>query len=504
MNVLFSASYRYTVFIGMKYSLIFFVFAFFIPMFGRAQVWPLEGSSLHYRLIGFSVPVVSRVREYRLEVAPGYYNSVDSFTKNVIKIQRSKSCKMVAEVPAFGADYTWRVIGNNVSKNVLHHFRTSFSENVDTTHLRLKVLTQALNYKGAYVFLDGNKVLYDMKGNAVWYLPERTLEATGWDVTDLKLTSAGTITFLAAQKGFEINYNGDVLWQTPPNRMDSQSIQRYCHHEFTRLANGHYMVLGSEFRKVSVAGGNEGGRNNTQMRNTPFGTVIEYDKDGKIVWTWKSSEYFEKSDLIYYAGDKGDGMVNIHENAFFFDEPDSIIYISFKNISRIVKVKYPQGTILNAYGEIYKKGMPPKGNDLFCQQHACKRSQIGCLFLFNNNGCNPGNAPKVKMLQEPAGDAMPLKKIWEYDCIIDNSYPQTAPSGGNVIEMPDKSLFVSMAGVYSKIFLVNLRKELQWSALPEIWMENEKKWTALGQYRASIISDGAKMEQLIWQRKLEK
>ena len=43
---------------------------------------------------------------------------------------------------------------------------------------------------------------------------------------------------------------------------------------------------------------------------------------------------------------------------------------------------------------------------------------------------------------------------------------QTAPSGGNVVEMPDKSLFVSMAGVYSKIFLVNLNKEIQNNLLP--------------------------------------
>ncbi len=39
--------------------------------------------------------------------------------------------------------------------------------------------------------------------------------------------------------------------------------------------------------------------------------------------------------------------------------------------------------------------------------------------------------------------------------------------GGNVIELPDGSLFSCMGGSYSKVFIVNMNKEILWSALPE-------------------------------------
>ena len=41
---------------------------------------------------------------------------------------------------------------------------------------------------------------------------------------------------------------------------------------------------------------------------------------------------------------------DVHENAFFFDEKNKVIYISFKYISTIIKLKYPEGIVLNTYG----------------------------------------------------------------------------------------------------------------------------------------------------------
>lgn len=496
-----------------RISLILF-FIFLVSFTISAQVLPREGSGLHYRLIGFSVPAAAKSSKYTLELAYGYINSLDSFRKKVIKTQQSEFSRLVVEVPLFGAQYTWRITGKGVLQSGLHHFSTSSSEIVDTSHLRLRIIDPATTYKDGYVFLDGNKALYDMSGNPVWFLPERTIKsAGGGGISDLKMSPYGTITFLSGQKAFEINYDGDILWKIPDEVLKKQAMQENCHHEFTRLGNGNYMVLGSEMCEMPAAidagaqidGSAKDSFSGTQTTNratvrVPFGTVVEYDTKGNVVWTWKSSEYFEKSDLVNYKPEHGNDIVDIHENAFFFDEAEQVIYISFKNISRIVKVKYPEGTVLNAYGETYKAGVPAKGNDLFCYQHACKRSQIGCLFLFNNNGCSPGKAPKIKMLQEQKVDVAPLKKIWEYQCTIDDNYPQSAPSGGNVIELPDRSLFVAMAGPYSKLFIVNMNKQVLWSALPEIWNSNEKKWLAYGQYRASIIADAQKLETLIWQK----
>ena len=50
-----------------------------IPTKIIAQIFPKEGSKLHYRLVGFSFPAASQSGKYTLEIANGNYNSEDSF-----------------------------------------------------------------------------------------------------------------------------------------------------------------------------------------------------------------------------------------------------------------------------------------------------------------------------------------------------------------------------------------------------------------------------------------
>ncbi len=53
-------------------SLLFFFFAA-MPIRLAAQVLPKDGSSLHYRIIGFSFPADKKATDYKIEIAQGYY-----------------------------------------------------------------------------------------------------------------------------------------------------------------------------------------------------------------------------------------------------------------------------------------------------------------------------------------------------------------------------------------------------------------------------------------------
>ena len=486
---------------------VFFFFAFPFNLISR--ILPEEGRSLNYRIIGFYFPTSQNISNYKLEIATGYYYSEDSFRKNIIKTFSGKNDKMIAEVPSFGCQYTWRAVYSGptsvIMNSELHHFSTSMCPELDTAHNRLRILKAATKYKDAYVFLDGNKVLYDMNGHPIWYLPNRYRDFSS-NLRDLKISPFGTITFLLNDFPYEVNYNGDILWKGPNKAIVSGDSTEHYHHEFTRLANGHYMVLGTELPLLNkmpqpgslpgIPGNGRGAGKDTLLNKASFGTILEYDEQDSLVWSWSSSNYFERSDLINYVHYTG-RFIDVHENSFFFDEKNKIIYVSFKNISRVLKIKYPGGAVVNSYGEEYKHGLAPAENHLFCGQHACKRSQTGSLYMFDNNGCNRGYAPKIKVFQEPAFDKGSLKKIWEYECTVEDNYPKGSPSGGNVMELPDRSYFVSMGGTYSKIFIVNGNKEIVWSALPER-CEDDKQWHVFGEYRASIVYDRKQMERLIW------
>ncbi|MFI5140131.1 MAG: aryl-sulfate sulfotransferase, partial [Sphingobacteriales bacterium] len=453
--------------------------------------------------------------KYKIQIAQGHYDNVDSFKKNIIASFSNDSNKIIGEVPSFGKEYTWRTVFANIdstkTKGQLHHFSTMIIPEVDTSVTRLRITKSAEKYKDAYVFIDATKVLYDMNGMPVWFLPNIDgLESESIGTRDLKLSPQGTITLLLGARIYEINYNGDVLWKGPDNEKSDEYNNTQYHHEFTRLANGHYMVIGTEKILYKLPSLNDSNflivpydkikqDNDKEYKYADFGTLIEYDEKGKVVWTWKSSEYFKKSDLVAECLTKG-LKIKLHENSFFFDEQSNTIYFSLNAKSRIIKVKYPEGNVLNTYGKIYKPGIKEEDIGLFCGQHSCRRSEEGYLYLYNNNTCNPGNFPTVEIFQESVGGKDSLKKVWEYVCTIADTSTQkqlmnSFSSGGKVSQLPDRSMFVCM-GDGAQIFIVSKDKKILWSAFCEK-RNPENKWQITGSYRADIISP-KELERLIW------
>ncbi len=489
-----------------------------------AQVLPKQDSKLNYRLIGFSFPTEKVRGSFTVEIAAGRYISADSFSRHIIQSVETKSGKVVAEVPAFGKEYTWRFTSATKGPGKLYHFSTLNGPSADTSKVRLRILKKAERYEDGYVFLDGNAVLYDMKGNPVWFLPNNfeTVKsnehsehdghnhgghshAAGGikDLRDMKITSRGTITFINDDMPYEISYSGEILWKGTDTGYVSKDNEEHYHHEVNRLSNGHYMVLGDEFAQSKLfsdsSGKNGGGY--IPLKMTKFGTVIEYDEKGKVVWSWKSSGHYKDKQLYNTRKPNGVTENTIHENSFYFDEKNKMLYVGFKHISQILKIKYPEGKIVAVYGNVYKKG--DETSSLFCEQHSCKLTKDGYLLVYNNNMCNWEETPKIVMLKEPDDKNKQMTKVWEYETtqevtsILAPEKPYKT-MGGNALELPDESLFISMCTPYANVFILDKDKQIKWNAVPEKWDGGAKKWIAIPQYRGSIITDRKKMEQLIW------
>lgn len=482
-----------------------FILSCFFSLPVTGQVFPGEGDTLNYRLTGFLFGNEQRANDYRLEIAAGRHMSQKLFKQHVIKTVSSPERRVVATLPAFGYEYTWRVVYTNIAGqekvSSLHHFSVGYCSEIDTTKMRIRIVRQADSYKDAYVFFDGNRVLYDMDGNPIWYLPGfKDPNAT---LRDLKISPWGTITCLLGEDILEVDYNGKVLWKGPNDGKVGMDITEHYHHEFTRLKSGHYMVLGDELplakQKVRLE---KSWNTDSVLHDISFGTVIEYDEQGKLIWYWRSSDYFLSSDIVFFNRQAFNRLTAdvVHENAFYFDESDSAIYISFRHISRILKIKYPSGVVLNTYGEVYRKDVPAKGSGIFCGQHSCRRSSDGYLYFFNN-GCNSAMAPKVTIVEEGKEGSNNLTVKWEYSCTTEGFSPNHKvswfPIYGSVKELPDSSFLVCSGSDFSKVFIVDRRKTELWSAIPEKYNPNEKTWNNLSQYRSSIIMR-EEIDKLIW------
>jgi hypothetical protein len=247
-----------------------------------------------------------------------------------------------------------------------------------------------------------------------------------------------------------------------------------------------------------------------KIQLTEFGTVKEFDSSGKVVWTWRSGEYFKNSDFKFYKKTVGQHVIDVRENAFYFDEQRQFLYVNFQRINRIVKIKYPEGKVLEEFGETFKKGGISTGFDLFCGQNSIGITKTNKLIVANNNTCTSGLHPKLEVLEMPGKANPSLSRYWEYEyptasvdtnsliILPDLLYKKQNEFGGHMVELPDGEFLASLCSPFGIVFIVDKDKKIIWSAVAERWVAEEKKWKQHFQFRASIIVDKKALEQVIW------
>lgn len=462
---------------------------------------------------------------YRLEIANGTQSDVISFKKKMILQHAGNENRFIAEVPDFGSDYTWRVVylsgKKELAQSELYHFSTGTITGVDTGKQRLRVLSQSTKAEGKYFFADGTKVMYDHNGVPVWYLPD--VDSNNVNECDLKLTRDGTITFLKNSKAYEINYDGKILWKGIPIITEDSMVCMY-HHALTKLSNGNYMsMLSSPAPIVDIENRSKPAKPERKryFPDVHEGRIVELDKSGHIVWEWETSNYHKESDLYALTKQNDSCAVDFHENAFFLDERDSIIYLSFSGISRVIKIKYPSGAVMSTYGNLYGDGQNTGAalsnmaiqdifhsladNTMFKRQHSCIASKDGGLYVYNNNMQSypqdrinkKPQVPQIVKLKEVEGRDHKASVVWTYDCIPQEELLQVSGGGGNVMELADGSLYVSTNAPYSRLALINTNKELLWSGILEV-KGSGTKWNNGPCYRSSIIEKKEDLEKLIW------
>lgn len=486
---------------------------------GLCQIIPKEGSKINYRLIGFTFPENKQCKEYVLEIAEGKYADEQLFKNNVNKRIVSSNNRITGTVDHFGKEYTWRIIykkGGPDRQSQLHHFAVGNRPETDTSKIRVRVTTRSEKSKDSYFFVDGTNVMYDDKGLPVWYLPSLSTEQMNG--SDMKLTDDGTITFLSNDIGYEIDYDGNILWRS--TNKGEQAAYIY-HHELLKLHNGHYMALGSA-RPLSMKDKKKDVSKKAWKRffnNEQDGKIVELDKKGRVVWEWETYKYFSGSDLQELNKLNDSCRVDFHENAFCINEKDSVIYISFSGISRLVKIKYPSGAVSGTYGNIYNQEHQPGAqlshkqasaihtqladNNLFRNQHSCRFAHKGGLYVYNNNVLPPQLSPDVYVKRSPqiiklADTPTPDNDAvtWSYNCIPDEEVQNASGGGGNVTELTDGSLYVATNPPYSKLFILSMDKKTEWCAIAE--KKNEDNWESMPCYRSSIIENKEAMQRLIW------
>lgn len=493
----------------------------------RKDILPQPDAGLNYTQIMFEHPQINGAGEYLLQVTVDEKGS--SFRHPLFSQKDSSTAVMLSNFE-FGKGYVWRYTGLNNGKELgwqgPYHFKILKDEHVDTNTFRVRVLLNDSSQSTQGLIIMG-KVMVDRKGNFVWYLPvdsnaqarlEQDLPSGLWDlIADLRLTPAGTMTFLNGAEDEETDLQGHILWQAPKRStagmVGPASTRPYdYHHCFKRLATGNYMVLDRELisgpTPVANVGGNLPPANNNGAVSLPrtipinqdflvgSDVIREFDKNDSLVWSWSSKGYFDNTELVQMAHSKPDpGMLypipGAHMNAFDIDEGNGFVYAGFRNVSRIIKIDKKSGKVLCAWGDNMTWSGAPNGSRFFSKQHGITLLRDGSVAVFNNGSGNiddkaltpPGS---VVIFSQPTGK-MNSQLIWVFDCKFDSAdINHRFVRGGTIDELKNGNLLVGMGT--NRAFEVTRGKRISWSSEIEKHREADSVWVPYAVYGVHYTS----------------
>lgn len=481
----------------------------FVTGFVKAQVLPAPGAKLNYTQIMFEHGKVYGAEEYIIQVA--FKSSTNTFNGPVMVGKDSATAVMLSNFE-FGKRYIWRYAGLHNGKNLgwngPYYFETLMNSYVDTDLYRLIVVKPDTDVKTTgLVLLDAARTIVDRKGNFVWFLPENGAVNTSEDeINDLRLTPAGTLTFLKGRKAIETNLNGDSLWQAPKEidtesrRINNVPLLYNYNHCFMRLANGNYMVQtkinGPPPRVDTATVSSPVANNANHALGMQYDIIKEFDKKCNLIWSWNSKDYFTpEEEKIMLAAKPDPGILTKepggHLNAFDVDEKNGYVFAGFRNISRVVKIDMKTKTALNSWGLKMRSGGADEGDGFFSKQHDVTLLADGSIAVFSNGTLPPVNSgiakepSKVVLFSQPA-DRSASKIIWQYDCIFDNEVLHST-RGGSVNGMKNGNLLVCM-GTVSRVFEITRSKKIVWQVQVAKYAGKISMWVARPLYKAHYCS----------------
>mgnify|MGYP001166609943 FL=1 len=235
-------------------------------------------------------------------------------------------------------------------------------------------------------------------------------------------------------RGVEVNFYDEILWMTP----EGTEIDA---HEIKQIPNGNYMGITTEYQLGPIPIGPwtesyqnlgyvaDGYTNEFTWRGTK---ITEWDSQSReAIWDWNPFEHFSTDDYDSLEGrwwspinGSSYGMIFDwnHVNAFHFDEEESMVYISNRNLSRITKVSYPD------YNLIWNMGPPSDfgyGDNnictdlLFSCQHHIQLLDDGDLLFFDNGKLSEiflnDQYPTSRIRRIRVEDDAYCETIWEYE-----------------------------------------------------------------------------------------
>lgn len=474
-----------------RISLVGLVFLFVEIVFLQAlfpQIIPAEGDTLAYRHIRFEWEPVWNAKAYQLRIWESDPETLDSplSASHHQVIETSFASAIVTSGLEFGKSYAWQVKPLFVSRTGIalpvQHFHIRQAPRIDPEMYRHRVVVDALPRDSYYFFIDKPGVLIDQSGAPVWYVPADSITR----VFNLQLLANGNIAYLRPTGGKsgneglsleEITLDGTLVWRAPDDGQVSGHDREYYHHDFQRLKNGNYMVIGDHYLDCQPAAAN-------MPIIARYGTLIEYNPAGEVVWYWRSEDYLQDIDVF------ADGLKDnpTHMNGFFMDESKQEVFISFRYIDRVVQLSYPEKTVIQSFGRKMPSGEANSGEGAFVHQHSPNISGDSLFLYDNRKGRGADSVSSIVILSVPDSTGTPTQVLARYPLNFGSRYQSWSESKGDVDLMPGKRMLACM-GAVPRSLVWQIGAGIVWQVEHETRREPGGVWQGIAaNYRAHWTS----------------
>lgn len=461
-----------------------------LPLFVFSQIKPENESKLNFTQVLFEYPFVSSAVKYTVEYSE---NKDLSFAVP----ETRQSTQIILSGFDWDKQYYWRYKATGTKGEVLFTSPVYTFTTVLAEWLRPEVFRTIVRQNGkagdGLVTLDYPRAIVNRAGEVVWYLPDSKAFPAAARPRDLRVTQDNTVTFWVEKQVFETDLYGNILWKGPNKGVVSKDTTEEYHHYFEKLPSGNYLAMGTAYLPVEIPDTFPehifknnlllSVKNGKNYMKTEFGTLIEYNPKGEIVWSWNSNSYFKPADLLSQHYPNGAPLLSTHMNAASQDVSGEFVYAGFRNIHRIVKIEKKTGKVVAEWGEKLHSGVP-SGTGFFRNQHDANVFPNGLIGVFNNDSIsNPGVVSSAVVFSQGENP----KIMWSLPCDFDGQTDGKSYKGGSVDLIPSGNYLICM-GAIPKTVEVNEAKELIWSIQTEQKKKEEKQFSPSVQFKTHYTS----------------
>lgn len=408
-------------------------------------------------------------------------NITDKSTGKVLTYKSPLPSIIVKQGLEWGHAYDWNVTAYSEGKKKFvtpnYHFEILQNYKINPDRYRHLVTQNTLTTDSLYIFLDNPGVVIDLKGNPVWFYPDTNVAR----VFNLQVLPNGNFAAMKPKYGKsgnenlmfeEISYEGKIIWRTPSAGGVSGDTSEYYHHDFQVLKNGNYLVMGNQFKQRTLQGGT------FYIR---YGTLMEYNREGKVVWSWNSADYLKDEDL-FTEGIKDNPA---HLNAVWLDEKTEKMLISFRYIDRFILLDKKTKKVEATFGSLMPSGEAKYANGFFHRQHSPKflHNNSTVLLYDNGTGTNNDTISSLLILSLPQGNEK-SHVLYRFPMQFAGRKQSWSESKGDVDAITSSHYLIDM-GAIPRTVIIDTTKGIVWEcnhqSKPNInaqWMGVEENYRA--------------------------